>query len=97
MTFYEGNEVIVFRMAAVGVNTAAAPTAPNANVNAQQGHNEPARVPEAAEQHLISMENVKMARDVTVRCKAISFRCIIQRFDPQQQHSYLQIFPGTGP
>lgn len=55
-------------MAISGVNTAAAATKPEAIMDVQLGHMEPARAPEAAEQHLISMENVKLARDVTVRC-----------------------------
>ncbi|CAL8466253.1 g5789 [Coccomyxa elongata] len=48
-----------------GVNTAAAATKPEAIMDARLGHMEPARAPEAAEQHLISMGNVKLARDVT--------------------------------
>ncbi len=68
MTFPDGSEAIDTCMAIVGVNTAASATKPEAIMGARQGHMEPARAPEAAEQDLISMGNVKLARDVTVRC-----------------------------
>ena len=57
-----------------GAGGPAAASQPALIADAPRNEMATARAPESVEQHLISMENVKMARDVTVRRASQIFR-----------------------